>query len=281
MSAEFESEVRNAHAVAARAGHSPACYPPFPEMLPAMFAKSGRYTLGIARSADELDAVLKLRFAVFNLELGEGLNRSYVTLRDEDEFDHSCHHLLVRDADGTVIGTYRMQTFEMAEAGAGFYSAGEFDLSALPEDVLRQSAELGRACIAHEHRNSRVLFLLWRGLALYLQHLGKNYMFGCCSLTSQDPLEAQQVLNYLEEQGDRHESIHVRANDSYTCRVDASTPITAPARVRIPRLMRLYIEYGAKIVSEPAIDRAFKTIDFLALNDLGSLSPRARQMFLS
>lgn len=281
MSAEFESKTRNTHAVAGRLDCSLAPYPPFPETLPEVFAKSGRYNLSIARSAEELDAVLKLRFEVFNLELGEGLNRSYVTLRDEDEFDRSCHHLLVRDKDGAVVGTYRMQTFEMAEAGAGFYSASEFDLSALPEEVLCQSVELGRACIAHDHRNSRVLFLLWRGLAIYLQQRRKNYMFGCCSLTSQDPLEALQVLNYLEEHGDRHESIRVLANDGYICRLDTTTPIAAPARIKIPRLMRLYIQYGGKIVSEPAIDRAFKTIDFLALNDLGSLSPRARQMFLS
>lgn len=35
--------------------------------------------------------------------------------------------------------------------------------------------------------------------------------------------------------------------------------------------MRAYLSFGAKICSEPAIDREFKTIDFLAIFDFESL----------
>jgi len=56
-----------------------------------------RYAVRFVQNAAELDAVLKLRFKVFNLELREGLEESFVTQRDQDEFDTSCHHLIVVD----------------------------------------------------------------------------------------------------------------------------------------------------------------------------------------
>ncbi|MGH7456171.1 MAG: GNAT family N-acetyltransferase, partial [bacterium] len=139
-----------------------------------------RYEVRFVQNAEELDAVLKLRFTVFNLELGEGLEESYRTQRDQDEFDLSCHHLIVVDKkNAEVIGTYRMQTYEMAAAANGFYSAAEFDLTRLPEAVIDNSVEVGRACITAPHRNGRVLFLLWRGLAVYMMLTKKRYLFGC------------------------------------------------------------------------------------------------------
>ncbi|HYP27347.1 MAG TPA: GNAT family N-acetyltransferase [Blastocatellia bacterium] len=73
-----------------------------------------------------MDAALRLRFEVFNLELGEGLESSFQTGRDSDEFDETCHHLVVYEtARGEVVGTYRMQTSEMARAARGLYSAGQ------------------------------------------------------------------------------------------------------------------------------------------------------------
>jgi len=56
-----------------------------------------RYEVRFAQNAEELDAILKLHFKVFNLELGEGLEESYLTQRDQDEFDACCHHLIVAD----------------------------------------------------------------------------------------------------------------------------------------------------------------------------------------
>ena len=55
------------------------------------------------------------------------------------------------------------------------------------ERVLDASVEIGRACVAKPYRNRRVLYLLWRGIAEYVLAHGKRYVFGCSSLTSQDP----------------------------------------------------------------------------------------------
>ena len=146
-----------------------AIYPGVLESLPEEVIPGGRYSARFARSPEDLTRIQRLRFEVFNLELKEGLDSSFLTGLDQDQFDAHCHHLMVEHRpDGAVVGTYRLQTSEMAAAGIGLYTADEFDLSTLPASVLATAAETGRACVAQEHRNGRVLNLLWRGLASYL-----------------------------------------------------------------------------------------------------------------
>ena len=127
----------------------------------------GKYVVRFARNAEKIEAALKLRFEVFNLELEEGLESSFQTGRDRDQFDATCHHLIAIDqTNNKVIGTYRLRTMEMGGDAEGFYSSAEFDLNCLPREVLNQSVELGRASIAQSHRNRHVLFLLWKSKGL-------------------------------------------------------------------------------------------------------------------
>lgn len=251
----------------------------FTPAAPQQTFSDARYAVRFVQNAKEFDAVLKLRFEVFNLELGEGLEESYVTQRDQDEFDPSCHHLIVADNKSEeVIGTYRMQTNEMAAAANGFYSAAEFDLTRLPEEVIKNSVEVGRACIAQAHRNGRVLFLLWRGLAVYMMLMKKRYLFGCCSLTSQDPHEGKQVMDYLQAHGHVHPDLQVQPQPDFVCYPNDLVAQREIA-VKIPRLFRIYLEYGAKVCGPPAIDRRFKTIDYLVMLDIAALDQRSFRMF--
>ncbi|MBO6575849.1 MAG: GNAT family N-acetyltransferase [Rhodothermales bacterium] len=249
---------------------------PAPHRLPVLTSSSSRYALEFAATPEDLDQTFLLRYRVFNLELEEGLEASHETGRDVDRFDAHCHHLLVRDrASGAVVGTYRLQTGDMAAAGCGFYSASEFELGAMPADVLAASAEIGRACIAREHRNLRVLYLLWQGLGQYLAFNQLRYLFGCCSLTSQDPHEATRVFERLRRQDGLHRAFLIPALESHRCLLDHPEP----GGDHIPRLMSAYLSLGARICSEPAIDREFRTVDYLALFDLEALEPARLAFF--
>lgn len=244
--------------------------------VPALPAQSGTYRLEFVQDANGLDAVQRLRYQVFNLELNEGLEHSHETGRDQDRFDAHCHHLLVREsATGEVVGTYRMQTGAMAAAGEGFYAATEFDLTGLPPAVLQSGLEIGRACIARDHRNLKVLYLLWQGLGRYLSHNRLGFLFGCCSLTSQDPQEATRVYRKLEANGQLDDRCRISPLPALACLV--AEPKPGPAH--IPRLMRAYLSLGATICSEPAIDRVFGTVDYLALFDLATMSPARLAFF--
>ncbi|MEM7480956.1 MAG: GNAT family N-acyltransferase [Acidobacteriota bacterium] len=265
-----------------KGGRPHNAYPPHPEGLPTGLIQYGSYRVRFATTQDELDTILRLRYRVFNLELGEGLEESDATGRDEDPFDRQCHHLLVEhEPTHTIIGTYRIQTAAMAESGDGFYSHGEFDLTALPPAVMDRAIEIGRACISREHRNRQVLFLLWKGLARYLLTNDKRFLFGCCSLNSQDGAEGLRVLRYLEREGHMHPEIEIPPQAGLECDegVVAPSAMEEAGPVDLPALFKTYLRYGSKVCGAPAIDRAFRTIDFFVLFDVQGMDPRTYRLF--
>lgn len=253
-------------------------YPCLSQAVPSRSLEEGAYRVRFAHNLGELDEVLRLRFEVFNLELGEGLEASFATGRDQDEFDLTCHHLIVEHREsGRIIGTYRLQTPRMACGPDGLYTATEYDLSAMPDVILHQSVEVGRACIAREHRGRQVLYLLWRGLALYMAHNRLRYLFGCCSLTSQDERDGHRTLALLRGREVLHPDLWLPALPDFDCGEPDGTE--NGEGVALPPLFEIYLRYGGKVCSPPAIDRRFKTIDFLVLLDVAALGPRARRMF--
>lgn len=265
--------------IAAAALPPPAAYPSARESLPDLDLQGGSYQARFARTPRDLQALQRLRFQVFNLELGEGLAASFDTGLDQDQFDAQCHHLMVvhRDSD-TVVGTYRLQTLEMARAGCGFYTDDEFDLSSLPEELFERAVETGRACVAAEHRNGRVITLLWKGLASYLRWNEKSLLFGCCSLTSQDPHEARQTYDFLERGGFVHPIWRTDPRPGYVTYGPDFVP-DMDVTVKLPALFASYLKLRAKITGPPAIDRAFKTIDFLTVLDIEELEPQVKRTF--
>ncbi len=256
-------------------------YPQFPEFLPLEIIRDGKYELRFARTREELDAIKRLRFEVFNLELKEGFEVSYQSGKDEDAFDEVCHHMMICKKSAGVVGTYRFQTAEMADQGGyGFYSASEFELSTLPDDVRRQGVELGRACISKEHRSLKVLYLLWKGIGMYLTHNNRRYLFGCTSLTSQNPKEGHEVFDILKKNGQVHPDIQVAPQPAFACSLETEEHLP-DTKSRVPRLMRAYLSLGAKVCSPPALDRMFKTIDYFTLFDTATLTQQARTYFMA
>lgn len=247
--------------------------------LSGQLTSSNRYSVRFAETERDLRAAQSLRFRVFNLELGEGLAKSHENQLDADKYDMQCDHLMVLErSSDNVIGTYRMQTYDTARKNHGFYTADEFDLSDLPVEMLNQSVEVGRACIEKEHRNGRVLYLLWRGIAEYMKLTSSRYLFGCCSITSTDPREGWIVMDYLRHNGYLHEKHYIDTTSKYEC-PESERSENAWQAIRLPQLFRLYIDLGAKTLSKPALDREFKTIDYLIVEDINQLDERSKTLF--
>jgi putative hemolysin len=241
-----------------------------------IYFSDSRYIVKLAETMAEIDAAFKLRFEVFNLELNEGLDSSYSTLRDEDQFDSQCNHLLVIEKfSANIVGTYRLQTYEIARKGDGFYSETEFELSTLGKSRLKQSVELGRACISKAHRNGRVLMLLWKGIWQYLNIHEKRFLFGCCSMNSQDPLDGLRLFRHLEHEGRVHPHFRIMPKPGFTCLYVQPRHISSPFS-QPPMMMDIYFRYNALVCSYPAIDREFKTIDFLVMLDVHDLNDESR-----
>jgi putative hemolysin len=236
---------------------------------------------------EDRDAVCRLRFKVFNIELGKGLESSYETGLDTDHFDLFCEHLIVEDklagdsSSQRIVGTYRMQSGMTAKQNLGYYSEQEFDLSPY-ESMRSEILELGRASIDREHRTPEVLTLLWRGIAQYANDMQLRYLIGCSSLNSVDPCEGWEMYRQLVNYRVAGE-LETAPMNGYLCpnpAVGEEAAAVSEER-RVPKLLKTYLAIGARICSAPAWDKEFGTIDFLTLMDLRTISSSARNRFLA
>ena len=254
-------------------------YPVSPEQLPPIDRTAGSYRLRFGRTMEDLAAVQRLRFEVFNRELGEGLHASWTTGLDADPWDAIFHHIVIEHLPtGAVVGSYRLQTGDMAEHYGGFYSEAEFDLQRMPRDVLRDSVEIGRACVHAGHRNGRVIHLLWRGLAGYLLWNAKGYLFGCCSLPTIDPAVGAAAWRQLKLESfvSRRYSVAPQRGQGFDVQKAGPGDLR---RNELPPLFQSYLNLGAEVCGPPAIDAEFGTIDFLVLLDLARLDEQTRKTF--
>jgi len=233
-------------------------------------AATSQFRAGMA--VEDLIDCQRLRYLVFNCELGEGLDSSARIGLDRDRYDFICDHLMVRNVStGQLVGTYRMQSGFRAKGNLGYYSEQFFDFTPY-EEIRAQVLELGRACVHTEYRNSGVLHMLWKGVARYAMSCGARYLLGCSSVTSQDENEGIALYELLREKHLIEPALRTKPRPNFACRsTNASTP--APAT---PRLFRAYLDVSARLCGPPAIDREFKTIDFLTLIDLQRIPDRLR-----
>jgi putative hemolysin len=235
----------------------------------------GEYRLRLAETEADRLAACRLRFEVFNLELGEGLVASYATGLDQDQFDMVCDHLIIeRKENSEIVGTYRMQSGEMAKRHFGYYSAREFDFTCF-ESVRPQVLELGRASIAQEHRTSEVLTLLWRGITQYAQHHGLRYFVGCSSLNTTQADDGWAIYQQLQGFMARPQ-FHTVPTPAFELAPPSQSPLPT---AKIPKLLKTYLAVGSRICGPPACDREFGTIDFLTLMDLEEMTPAAKARF--
>jgi putative hemolysin len=240
--------------------------------------REGRYAVRIAQNRDEVESALRLRYEVFKVELAGAKDTANTARIEFDEYDFKCRHLLVIDhATGETVGTYRLNTIETALDSKGFYSYNEFTIEDLPAEVLRHGIEIGRACVAPAHRNSKVLFLLWKGLANYLKYTGKRYFFGCCSIFTLDEKVGASAYHQLKTAGHFHRNFAVRPRQNELDVTGWNPGVGAP--VELPALFHMYLRIGAKLCSTPIVDRDFGTIDLFVVFDASEMNEKYRRLF--
>jgi putative hemolysin len=227
-----------------------------------------RYLVGIAASQTCIEAALALRYQVFYQELGEGLEACRGSGLDRDQFDDQMHHIVLIDQKSDcVAGTYRVQCLNQAQRSEqGIYSAQLFDLAPLLP-YFPETMECGRACLSKQHRSFNALLRLWQGLGHYMNLFHQRYLFGCCSLTSTDPKDGWRALKTLRRCRAIHDSLWLRTLQPCSCGRAEQESDPALESLPIPKLFKIYLRLGAQVISEPAIDRDFGTVDFLVLLD--------------
>ena len=245
--------------------------PPFGDPKGADFPELRAGPLGVRLAADaaEVDASQALRFRVFYGEMGASADPATAALgRDRDEFDSIADHLLVIDharGEGpeAVVGTYRLIRQEAAARIGHFYSASEYDISAIVR-FRGRVMELGRSCVDAGYRNRAVMQLLWRGIAAYVFHHRIDLMFGCASLPGTDPDALAVELTYLYEHHLAPPDLCPRALPGRYVEMRRLPPGTVDRRQALgllPPLIKGYLRLGGFVGDGAVIDRQFNTTD--------------------
>ncbi len=113
-----------------------------------------------------------------------------------------------------------------------------------------------------------------------MRHSGKRFLFGCCSLTSQDPATGWRTYDHLMREGHFSAECWAPTRPAYACVASPGAWSQADAQaVDIPPLFDMYLRYGGKVCGPPAIDREFKTIDFLVLFDIEAMDRRTYDLY--
>jgi putative hemolysin len=234
-----------------------------------------RYHVCFAQSESEVRAAQKLRYQVFAEEYGANLSVTEPGV-DADYYDPYCEHLIVRDeTEGRIVGTYRVLAPEAAQKVGCYYSENEFYLTRLA-NLRPQTVEIGRSCIAADHRNGAVIALLWLKLAEYMTSNGYQYLVGCGSIPMNDG-------------GHNAANIYTQLSDAYMApaeyRVMPRTRLpyerlATDQLAEVPPLIKGYLRAGAWICGEPAWDPDFNSADLLLLLPMARLSPRYQRHFL-
>ena len=239
-------------------------------------AESTRSGLSIswARHADEVLEAQRLRWKIFVEELGARVSTPQPGY-DIDIFDPYCDHLLARDAEGRLVGTYRVLPPHQAKRVGGLYSETEFDLTRLLH-LRARLLELGRACVHREYRSGGVIMALWAGLADYMRRNDLNAMIGCSSVSMRDgghyaaSLWAQLRTRHLAPVEDRVQPRLALPVDS----------LRQDLQAQPPALLKGYLRVGARICGAPSWDPDFNTADFPLLMRLDDVKQRYARHFL-
>lgn len=246
------------------------------------------FSLRLARDERDLMAAQRLRYHVFVEELGgDGEMVDHDLKLERDAFDPHFDHLLLidrrRDAEALedVVGVYRLLPGDRAEAAGGFYSEGEYDVSALKSSG-RRLLELGRSCVLPEFRGGTAMLHLWNGLADYVAEREIEVLFGTASFHGTDATALAQPLSYLHQNHLAPPALRVRARpEQYqkmnlvpTDQIDRKAAMLAT-----PALIKAYLRVGGFVGEGAWIDHAFNTIDVCLVMDTAQMSSKHRDFY--
>jgi putative hemolysin len=247
-----------------------------------------RYRVKLADSEAERAGAARLRYRVFVEEMGAQADPEQRAARREwDAYDAQADHLVlldrrVADPEEAVVGVYRLIRSEVARAGIGYYGAGEYDLAKI-EATGRGAVELGRSCVAPEHRGGPAMPLMWSALAQYVLDRGIEILFGVASFHGTDPEPIAEALSHLHHAHLAPQDIRVRARAEHYVEMNRMPPEAIdPKRAlrAMPPLIKAYLRLGGFVGEGAWLDVGFNTIDVCLVVDTGRMAERHRRFYV-
>lgn len=243
-------------------------------------------SLRLAQTDEDRRGAERLRYKVFVEELdGDGTMVDHGARLERDDFDAVADQLILVDPsmDPTgyehVKGVYRLLRWDQMPEIGRYYTAAEYDLAPLLASE-RKFLELGRSCIAPEHRGGAALFQMWQGLADYLVRHDCEVMFGTASFHGTDLEALAHPLSHLHHAYLAPEELRARSTDYQAMDLLPPEQVDRPRAMReMPPLIKAYLRLGGQVGDGAYIDNDFNTVDVFLVMDAARLSEKHRALY--
>jgi len=244
------------------------------------------FTLRLARDEADLRAAQRLRYRVFVTEMGgDGPLVDHDAGLEADSFDPFFEHLVLcdrnRPKEDEVVGVYRLLSSEAAERAGRFYSAEEYDLTALIGSG-RRLLELGRSCVHPDYRGGMAMYHLWNGLSHYVAEHEVEVLFGVASFPGRDVDALAGPLSNLYHNHLAPDDLRVQAIGTAARPMNLLPPESVDKRlamVKTPSLIKAYLRIGGFVGDGAWIDHAFNTTDVCLILDTKRMTDQQRRMY--
>ena len=224
-----------------------------------------KFTVKFAETKEEITETLKLRYREMLVDY-----RPELEIEDGIDFvpcDEYARLAICIDNDtGEIVGTYRVITSDMLPKGAKFVTETEFNI-----DVLKNSgqkiAELSRAVVKTEYRNTIVLMLLLRFVVNYIIECGAKYVVGTASFHGVKKEEWVKELSYLAAYHSENYKGMYSLEEKQIKLLDKEDLNPSEIKSTMPALLRVYTAFGATISNDSFTDYDFGSVDVLVVLD--------------
>ena len=234
------------------------------------------YCARFAAGPADLTRAQRLRHAAFIATTAAAPRRGG---RDEDAYDARCRHVLVEDAGGALVCTFRLLPLAGGAEIGSSYAAQHYGLAAL-ESFAGRMLEIGRFCLHPDAADPDILRVAWGAVARLVEKEGVRLLFGCSSFRGTEPGLYGETFALLRE---RH-----LAPRRWLPRVKAPQVFRFARRRRadpreamrtMPPLLRFYLGLGGWVSDHAVIDRDLDTLHVFTGLETGRI-PAARARFL-
>lgn len=116
---------------------------------------------------------------------GHHAESKHALFNQRDVYNHLCSHLLVFGRkNGKLVASTRLLSWERVchlDLVGGFVSQGSFDLFGIARD-LPQTLEVSGTFIDPEHKNTKVMIQMWKGVLAQVKKHRARYLMGVLGL---------------------------------------------------------------------------------------------------
>lgn len=223
-----------------------------------------KFSVKFAETEAEKKAAYALRYRDMILEYNKDrVNETGLDITPYDEFAKLI--ICIDNTTGEVVGSYRVIASDTP--GARLTCDEEFNLTTLKASG-EKIAELSRAVIKKEYRNTAVLSLLLRFIVQYLRKGNYRFITGSASFHGTDKHFYQKQLSYIAHYHAIDESYAITAKEEEQITLLKKEELD-PVEIKhsLPPLIRAYLSFGAKMSAQSFTDREFGSIDLFVLLD--------------